>query len=293
MIKIVVSKVDVYRDYGIERLSENIPEEQQTRILPNGNLDRFGGASLFADEETLILSEDPSADRVKDIAEASDRGDVILATKTLSSPLKKLSQTHTVEVYDFSDKRAQVNTRNFIRFYGLNLESSAESMIVSHCGESSKLAVGILRSLEFAYGREAFISQADIQAYLGAPGQKIVWSLTETIDSGNVKQSLSVLNNLLEENSPHSLVGLMKAHYQKMFYIYTTGLSSPTANKTELTKPSYPVIKARKALNRYGVNIIMCYELVSQASDDMKGIKRVPPHLVMEVLVSRLASLAG
>lgn len=291
MITIIASKTDVFRDYGIEKMTADIPDEQKHRINNNGNLNDFGGNSLFAEEETLILSEDPNADRVKAISEAANRGDVVLATKTLTNPLKKLSQEHKMEVYEFNDKRAQNNTRDFIHFYGLNLEPAAESTIISHVGESSKLAAGILRAIEFRYGRESFVTHADIKEYLGAPGQKIVWTLTETIDSGNVSESLRVLNNLLEENSPHSLVGLMKVHYQKMFYIYTTGLSSPTADESELTKAPYPVIKARKALNRYGANIIACYELVSKASDDMKGIKRIPSHLLMEILVSRLASL--
>lgn len=291
MITFIVTKVQEYADYVLCQLVNAIPKDERDFISPGENLSGAMGGSLFCDQSTLILQEKPDAARLKEIATASDYSDIIITCQAATPTMRKLSQTHDVTFIEFTSKKAYENVQAFLNFIPLHLSPQAKNIIVNHVGESAHLAALIVSELEQIPREEGeVVGEDEVRYYLGTPGLKAVWALTDTIDTGNTPQSLEVLDNLLQENSPHALISILISHYTKMFYFYLLGKPDPTAE--EGARLPYPAIKAQKAMRHYGANVLACYELTHDASAEMKGIKRIPANLVLEILVGRLSAMA-
>lgn len=289
-LTIITGDHPALRDY---RLSALIREREGAVTSVNkGENIVYTGGSLFADEETIIISEKVLAPRVKEverILEESPTTSFIISTEKMSSPLTKLCAAFDGEHESLSEKKAADSVRAFLSYVPLNLTAQARERVVEHVGESVDDVLPIVRVLSEVHPPEKQLNVEDVDPYLGERGLRLIWKLTDAIDAGDMQQALMVLNSVLKDSTPHSVVHLIQGHFKRMFYLYTVGVPDPLDESTG--KEPYPVVKARRSMSRYGSYIPTCYELVSTAVMDMRGLSSIPNHLIIEILVSRLCSM--
>lgn len=291
-IHVIASKSDAMRQYRLEQILLDIPEGILTKSQPQEPIP-YNGASLFAEEETILMVEKITADRVKEIAgilKESDSTSFLISTDKCLASLSKVVKEHEGIVESFEGKKSPDIVRDFLASTPLNLSPPAREKIIQHVGESIDEVVPIVRVLSSVF-KEELLSAEMVEPFLGGMGTRLIWGLTDAIDSGNVAQALLVLNSVLETSSPHAVIGLLHSHFKRMFYLYTIDKADPLDGS--VGKEPYPVIKARRAINKYGKTVPLCYDLVSKAVGDMRGLSRVPPQMIMEILVSRLCAMKG
>lgn len=289
----IISKYDAIRQYRLEKVLSLVPSDIVVEAVKGKPVPHNGG-SLFADDEVIVLRETITANRLKEVKNIMDESPsthfVISSDQDLKA-LRDLVDLHSPNAVRefYGGKKADVVVGGFLDMSGLKLNYRNKQRITHHIGESVEEVVPLVRLLTSLYG--AHPTDENIEAHLGEMGTRPIWDLTAAIDAGNITRALTVLNSVLKDSSPHAVIGLLNSHFRRMFYLYTLNKAEPLADSSE--KETYPVIKAREALRKYGASVPSCYDLVSKASMDMKGLSRVPPHMILEILVSRLCVMRG
>lgn len=159
-------------------------------------------------------------------------------------------------------------------------------------GDHARVA-GLISTLTSTYGEGAKLSRSDVEAFLGDAGSIAPWDLTDAIDQGDAKKALAMLHRMLGDAHPFQVLGLLANHYARMMKIDGRGVR--TAEDAVAVLGGKP-FSAKKVLEQYqrlgSAGISRAINLIATADVDLRGGKDWEPHLVMEVLIARLARLA-
>jgi DNA polymerase-3 subunit delta len=184
---------------------------------------------------------------------------------------------------------------------GIKLERDATDLVTERLGEDIGRVSGIVDVLASTYGPGARLSADDVQPYLGDEGGVPIYKLTNAIDDGNHVEALSVLTRLREASGLHplQLMASLHNHYRRLLRLDDPDLrgeQDAVAALKELTgrAPNGWVAKKTlaqaQALGSDGVRA--AYDLLAEADLDLRGARRIPDEAVMDVLVTRLATLS-
>lgn len=160
-------------------------------------------------------------------------------------------------------------------------------------GEQSRVS-GLIATLIATYGENAKLSRSDVEVFLGDAGSVAPWDLTDAIDKGDANTSLVMLHRMLGDSHPFQVLALLANRYAQMMKI--DGRDVRTADQAKDILGGSP-FTAKKVLEQYqrlgSAGIARAISLIAEADVDLRGGKDWPEELVMEVLVARLARLAG
>ena len=160
-------------------------------------------------------------------------------------------------------------------------------------GEQSRIS-GLIATLLSTYGENAKLSRSDVEVFLGDAGSIAPWDLTDAIDKGDANGSLVMLHRMLGDSHPFQILALLANRYAQMMKI--DGRDVRTADQAKDILGGSP-FTAKKVLEQYqrlgSAGIARAIALIAEADVDLRGGKDWPDELVMEVLVARLARLAG
>ena len=176
----------------------------------------------------------------------------------------------------------------------VNLTGQARKRITDHFGEDRTRVISLLEVLSSVYESAATLEVEDIEPYLGAAGSVMPWDLTDSIDSGNIRDALDVLKRMLGTDGRHPLgvLALLHSHYEKMLRLEGSGLEDEKAVAETLSINAFPAKKILSVSRKLGKNnTFRAIRLIAEADLDLKGKKGWPPELVVEVLVARLAAM--
>jgi len=176
----------------------------------------------------------------------------------------------------------------------VNLTGQARKRITDHFGEDRTRVISLLEVLSSVYESAATLEVEDIEPYLGAAGSVMPWDLTDSIDSGNIRDALDVLKRMLGTDGKHPLgvLALLHSHYEKMLRLEGSGLEDEKAVAETLSINAFPAKKILSVSRKLGKNnTFRAIRLIAEADLDLKGKKGWPPELVVEVLVARLAAM--
>ncbi|MGH9245111.1 MAG: DNA polymerase III subunit delta [Acidimicrobiales bacterium] len=182
---------------------------------------------------------------------------------------------------------------------GLRFDNAARQRIMSRLGEDVARLRGILETLESAFGPGARLGEDDVAPYLGEAGVRAPYEFTDAIDRGDIPLALDRLHRMLEAGERHSLqvMATLHFHFWRMLALDGADVASEREAAELLAmdprRSTYPAKKALQQVRRLGHDrIARAVRLLGQADLDLRGAKAWPDHLVMEVLVARLAALA-
>lgn len=162
-------------------------------------------------------------------------------------------------------------------------------------GDQARIA-GLIATLLSAYGEGAKLSRSDIEAFLGEAGSVNPWDLTDAVDKGDVGVSLTMLHRLMGPGGSHpfQILALLANRYAQMMKLDGRGVRSVDDAVAILGGKPFTVGKVLTQYQRLGSGgIARAIGLIAAADIDLRGGKEWEPELVLEVLVARLAALAG
>jgi len=181
----------------------------------------------------------------------------------------------------------------------VKLDGAAVSALAGMVGEDKGRVGGILATLESAFGAGARLTSADIAPYLGEAGGIPPWELTDAIDRGQITTALDRLHRMLGGGERHALVVLatLHGHYSMMLALDGAEVAGEEDAAELLGMKGKSTYRARKALaqtRRLGSSrIATAIGLLARADRDLRGERKWPDALVVEVLVARLANLSA
>ncbi|MEO7555230.1 MAG: DNA polymerase III subunit delta [Acidimicrobiales bacterium] len=179
----------------------------------------------------------------------------------------------------------------------VKLDAAAVSALADVIGEDKGRVGGILATLESAFGAGARLSAADVTPYLGEAGGVPPWELTDPIDRGDITAALDRLHRMLGGGERHALAVLatLHGHYSMMLALDGADVAGEK-DAAELLgiKSAFRARKALEQTRRLGSNrVASAIGLLARSDRDLRGERKWPDALVLEVLVARLANLSA
>lgn len=178
---------------------------------------------------------------------------------------------------------------------GVRLDNSAANAVAAWLGEDAGRLSGLLATLASTFGDGARLTAGDIEPYLGRAGSVPPWDLTDAIDAGDVRTALVTLQRMIGAGDRHplQLMAILHTHYTRLLRVDGAGARNEAAVGELLGLKGFQAGKVLRQYERLGsTGVQRAIELLATADLDLRGQKEWPDHLVMEVLVARLARLS-
>lgn len=179
---------------------------------------------------------------------------------------------------------------------GFTYSADAARLVATWFGDDLGRMSGLIATLLSAYGEGAKLSRSDIEAFLGEAGAVKPWDLTDAIDRGDVNGSLTMLHRMMGPGDSHPLqiLSLLANRYAQMMKLDGRGVRTVDDAVSILGGKPFMVGKVLTQYQRLGSGgVAKAVGLIAAADIDLRGGKDWDAGLVMEVLVARLAALAG
>lgn len=183
-----------------------------------------------------------------------------------------------------------------LRESGIRADPAALDLLDRHLGEDLGRLAGLAEVLAAAYGDGARLGPAEVEPFLGTPGDVAPWTLTDAIDKGDVPLALAQLSRLLEGGGRHPLVVLatLHRHYASMLRLDGAEASSDDEAATVLgSRSAFAAGKSLAQSRRLGWDgLSRALQLLAAADLDLRGATGWPGFVVLEILVARLCRLS-
>jgi DNA polymerase-3 subunit delta len=248
---------------------------------------RDAGRLLAADVPRLVeVVKDPLPSTVLILA-----GGAGTVPAALVKAISVTGKVIDVAVSRPGDRKAWLHEH--LRGAPVKLEPQAAQLLGAHVGEDLGRVEGLLGALAAAYGQGARITAAELQPYLGEAGNVARYELTDAIDRGEPAVALAVLHRMTGAGGLSAVEVLfsLHRHYANLLALDGAMVSGGEEAAQVLSVPSAFVgKKALEQSRRLGsARIAHAMELLADADLDVKGATGLPPDLVVEILVARLA----
>jgi len=261
--------------------------------------------SLFADRRVVVLRDlhALSAELIGNMAAAiegriDDVDLVVTATGRLAKPIEDALKAARAEKIGAAVVNKQADRIRWVeeKFVEAGFTYAAEvpRLVEAWYGGDHARMAGLLQTLISTYGEGAKLVRTDVEVFLGDAGRIEPWKLTDPIDEGDVSTALVMLHRLLSDSHPLQVLGLLANRYAQMMKIDGRGLRSGEDAAAVLGGHPFAAKKILEQQMRLGsANLARAVALIATADVDLRGGKDWDDTLVLEVLVARLARLAG
>jgi DNA polymerase III subunit delta len=180
---------------------------------------------------------------------------------------------------------------------GLKVDAEGRSRLVTWVGDEPSRLLGLIDLLRSTYGAGPKISLAEIEPFLGDDGGVPPWDLTDAIDRGDRTTALDLLQRMIGqgERHPFQVLSTLHSHFARMLRLDGADVAGEkeAAELLGMKGSTFPAKKAMGQARRLGhERIVKAVDLLAQADLDLRGGKAWPNHLVLEVLVARLATMS-
>jgi DNA polymerase-3 subunit delta len=180
---------------------------------------------------------------------------------------------------------------------GLRLDRAATARLSEWIGDDPQRLVGVLGTLVGSFGEGARLGVDEIEPFLGEAGGVPPWELTDALDRGDIATALERLHRMTAGGGRHALqvMATLQNHYGRMLALDGAAVTGEkdAATLIGLKGSTFPARKALTQVRKLGHDrVVRAVDLLAAADIDLRGGKAWPDHLVLEVLVARLAALA-
>jgi DNA polymerase III subunit delta len=179
---------------------------------------------------------------------------------------------------------------------GLKVDADGRRRLVTWVGDEPSRLLGLVDLLRSAYGT-AKLGVDDIEPFLGDDGGVPPWELTDAIDKGDRALALELLHRMLGqgERHPFQVLATLHSHVARILRLdgADVGNDKQAAELLGIRGSTFPAKKALGQARKLGHDrIVRMVDLLAEADLDLRGGKAWPDHLVLEVLVARLATMS-
>ena len=177
------------------------------------------------------------------------------------------------------------------------LTAAARRRIAEQVGEDVSRVGGLITVLEGSFPAGTRLDVEDVEPFLGESGSVPPWDLTDAIDGGDVALAVDRVQRMIRgDRHPLQLMATLQTHYERILRLDGADVrnENEAAALLGMKGSTFPAKKALGTSRRLGhEGVARAIGLLAQADVDLRGASAWPPELVMEVLVGRLARLAG
>jgi DNA polymerase III subunit delta len=180
---------------------------------------------------------------------------------------------------------------------GLKVDGEARARLVTWVGDEPSRLLGLLDLLRSTYGPGATLTGTEIEPFLGDDGGVPPWDLTDAIDRGDRAAALELLQRMIGQGDRHpfQVLGTLHSHFARMLRLDGADVTGEkqAAELLGIKGSTFPAKKALGQARRLGHDrVVRAVDLLAEADLDLRGGKAWPDHLVLEVLVARLATMS-
>jgi len=180
---------------------------------------------------------------------------------------------------------------------GLKVDGDGQARLVTWVGDEPSRLLGLLDLLQSTYGPGARLTAAEVEPFLGDDGGVPPWDLTDAIDRGDRAAALELLHRMLGQGDRHpfQLLSTLHSHFARMLRLDGADVAGEqqAAELLGMKGSTFPARKALGQTRRLGHDrVVRAISLLAEADLDLRGGKAWPDHLVLEVLVARLATMS-
>lgn len=180
---------------------------------------------------------------------------------------------------------------------GLKVDQEGRKRLVTWVGDEPSRLLGLIDLLRSTYGTGPRITAAELEPFLGDDGGVPPWDLTDAIDRGDRATALELLHRMIGQGDRHpfQVLSTLHTHYARMLRLDGSDVAGEreAADLLGMKGSTFPAKKALGQTRRLGHDrVVRSIDLLAQADLDLRGGKLWPDHLVLEVLVARLATLS-
>lgn len=181
------------------------------------------------------------------------------------------------------------------RLAQLRLTPAAASAVEEHLGDNLSRVTGLTATLNAVYGNDARLDTHDVVGYLGAAGDLPPWDLTDAIDRGDIAGALGVLERMwAAQRVAHQIMATLMTHYLRALRLDGSGVRDQKVAAQLLGGTAFSAKKSLDLAGRLGhAKLVRMLRLLTVADQDIRGRSGLPDTTVIEVLVGRLAAVAG
>ena len=179
----------------------------------------------------------------------------------------------------------------------LKVDQGGKARLVEWVGDEPSRLLGLIDLLRSTYGAGAKLGVDEIEPFLGDDGGVPPWDLTDAIDRGDRRTALDLLQRMIGQGGRHpfQVLATLHTHYARMLRLDGADVAGEqgAAELLGMKGSTFPAKKALGQVRRLGHDrIVRSVDLLAQADLDLRGGKAWPDHLVLEVLVARLATMS-
>jgi DNA polymerase-3 subunit delta len=233
------------------------------------------------------------------VADLVDTTDLVLVWEAGRVP-KALADALTTAKAEQVDASPGRKPRDWVaeqvRASSLKLDAKAIELVTRQLGEDLARLPGLLATLQSTFGAGVTLSEVDVAPYLGEAGGIAPWDLTDALDKGDIPTAVDKLHRMMGSGSRHALAVLatLHSHYARMLALDGADVRNDrdAAALLGMKGSTFPAKKALEQGRRLGPRRVgQAITWLAQADLDLKGARKLPDDLVMEVLVARLSRL--
>ena len=179
----------------------------------------------------------------------------------------------------------------------LKVDAEARQRLTTWVGDEPSRLLGLIDLLRSTYGTGTKLTVAEIEPFLGDDGGVPPWDLTDAIDKGDRARALDLLQRMIGqgERHPFQVLAILHAHVARLLRLDGADVTDEkgAAAVLGMKGSTFPAKKALGQARKLGHDrIVRMVELLAEADLDLRGGKAWPDHLVLEVLVARLATIS-
>ena len=179
---------------------------------------------------------------------------------------------------------------------GIKVDTEGRHRLVGWVGDEPSRLLGLIELLRSTYGT-AKLGVEEIEPFLGDDGGVPPWELTDAIDRGDRTLALELLHRMIGqgERHPFQVLATLHSHVARILRLDGADVTGDkqAAELLGIRGSTFPAKKALGQARKLGHDrIVRMLDLLAEADLDLRGGKAWPDHLVLEVLVARLATMS-
>ncbi len=175
----------------------------------------------------------------------------------------------------------------------IRFDAGAVDLLVRRVGDNPEVLVGYLTAIRGRYQPGDRVTAADLEPLLVEEGGVPPWDLTDAIEAGDPALAVHALQRMLGPGARHPLqvMASLTGYVTNLLTLDGSGVATAEQARSVLGGSLYVAKKAFAQGRRLGSDrVAELVRLVAEADLDLRGRRRLPDHLVMEILVARMAS---
>ena len=180
---------------------------------------------------------------------------------------------------------------------GLKVDSEGRQRLVTWVGDEPSRLLGLVDLLISTYGAGPKIGRAELEPFLGDDGGVPPWDLTDAIDRGDRVTAIDLLQRMIGQGDRHpfQVLATLHSHFARILRLDGADVATEqqAAELLGIKGSTFPAKKALGQARKLGHDrVVRIVDLLAQADLDLRGGKAWPDHLVLEVLVARIATMS-